>query len=117
MSITYLSAARMFCLSGGDVSYVLHIDDSDHLMNLYWGKRVPDGAIQPAYENYPVGASFDMPANRLPYELPVRGTGWYGTPAVSAVNAQGNDTIDLKYVSHSIYAGKKPLPGLPATYV
>jgi len=117
MSINYVSESRSFYLAGGDVSYVLHVTEDGHLMNLYWGKRVPDGAVSTELVGYPACASFDMEANRLPYELPVRGSGWYGAPAVSVINAQGNDVVVLEYVSHSIYAGKKPLPGLPATYV
>ena len=117
MSITYHSQSRTFDLCGGDTSYVLHVDANGTLMNLYWGKRVPDGAVQPHLENYPEGASFDMQANRLPYELAVRGSGWYGTPAVAVRNAQGDDVVVLEYADHRIYAGKKPLKGLPAAYV
>jgi alpha-galactosidase len=117
MSIVYNGDMKTFCLSGGDVSYVLHVDGDGHLMNLYWGKRVPDGAVVPALENYPGGASFDLPASHLPWEIPTRGRGWYGTPAVGAVNAAGDDVVDLTYVSHEIMPGKKKLEGLPATYV
>ena len=117
MSIVFHSESRSFYLAGGDVSYVMHVTENNTLVNLYWGKRVPDGAISPSLEGYPACASFDMEANRLPYELPVRGSGWYGTPAVSVINAQGNDVVVLEYVGHTIYAGKKPLAGLPATYV
>ena len=117
MAIGYIAENRTFWLSGGDVSYVLHVDGAGLLMNLYWGKRVADGAIEPCMDCYPSGASFELQAGQLPYELPTRGSGWYGTPAVGAVNAQGNDVVVLTYVSHEIYAGKKPLPGMPATYV
>ena len=117
MSVTYNGDMKTFCLSGGDVSYVLHVDGNGHLMNLYWGKRVPDGAIAPALENYPSHASFDLQAYHLPWELPTRGRGWYGTPAVGAINAAGDDVVDLTYVSHEIFHGKKKPEGLPATYV
>ena len=117
MPITFHSDSRSFYLSGGDVSYVLHVTEEGLLLNLHWGKRVPDGSIPAELMGYSFGASFDLPANRVPYELAVRGSGWYGTPAVSAINAQGNDVVVLEYVGHAIYAGKKPLPGLPATYV
>ena len=117
MPITYDGQARVFTLSGGDVSYVLHVDGFGHLMNLYWGARVPDGSVTPELRNYPGGASFDMQTNHLPWEIPTRGRGWYGTPAVAAVNAMGDDVVDLTYVSHVLYPGKRPLAGLPATYV
>ena len=117
MPIRYLPDSRAFFLSGGDVSYVLYVDEKGTLLNLYWGKRVPDGSVSFEAAAYPDGASFDLAANRLPYELPVRGSGWYGTPAVSAINAHGDDVVVLKYAGHRQYAGKHPLNGLPATYV
>ena len=117
MSIRYHSDSQTFYLSGGDVSYVLYVDENGTLLNLYWGKRVPDGSVSFEPDAYPEGASFDLAANRLPYELPVRGSGWYGTPAVSAINAHGDDIVVLKYLGHRVYAGKHPLDGLPATYV
>ncbi len=108
--------SQCFYLSGGAVSYVLHTDEQGALENLYWGKRIPDGSVTPALENYYAVASFDRDEYRRPHELPTRGSGWYGTPAVDLVNAQGNDVVTLRVVSCRVYAGKKPLPGLPATY-
>ena len=117
MAIAYGASDRTFYLSGGDVSYVLHVDENGSLMNLYWGERIADGSLRPSLGDYPGNASFDLQANHLPWELPTRGSGWYGTPAVSAVNAAGDDVVVLKYAAHEIYAGKRPLAGLPATYV
>ena len=99
------------------MSYVLHIDDCGRVMNLYWGSRVPDGSIEPQLENFPSSASFDPEIAYLPSDLPTTGSGWYGTPAVSVLNAHGDDMVVAKYVSHEIYSGKRPIEGLPATYV
>ncbi len=118
MPIVYHEQNRVFDLSGGDVSYVLHVAPDGSLMNLYWGKRVPAGAVQPALDSFRGGTDgFDQLRGRLPVEVPARGTGWYGTPAVAVTNAQGNDVVVLKYAAHRIDAGKTPLEGLPATYV
>ena len=73
MSIFYDSARRTFTLSGGNVSYVLHIDDCGRVMNLYWGARVPDGAIDAQLENYRSTASFDPAIAYLPSDLPTPG--------------------------------------------
>lgn len=117
MSIQYFAKDRTFYLSGGDVSYVMHVTPEGNLMHLYWGKRVTDGAIIPRIDCYPEGASFDKPAQHQPWEIPTHIGGWYGQAAVGAVNEMGDDLTELKVVSHEIYPGKRELTGLPATYV
>lgn len=116
MSIFYDENHKSFYLGAGKASYVLHVDEDGRLLNQHWGARVPDGAIQPDLSHYPTLASFDPRTNALPWELPTRGSGWYGEPAVAATNAKGNDMVQLTYVSHAIYMGKNRLPGLPATF-
>ncbi len=116
MSIFYDENQKSFYLGAGKASYVLHVDEDGRLLNQHWGARVPDGAIQPDLSHYPTLASFDPRTNALPWELPTRGSGWYGEPAVAATNAKGNDMVQLTYVSHAIYMGKNRLPGLPATF-
>ena len=116
MSIFYDENQKSFYLGAGKASYVLHVDEDGRLLNQHWGARVPDGAIQPDLSHYPTLASFDPRTNALPWELPTRGSGWYGEPAVAATNAKGDDMVQLTYVSHAIYMGKNRLPGLPATF-
>lgn len=117
MPISYDAKQRCFYLSGGNVSYVLHVDEKGRLLNLHWGDPVQDGSITPDLSGYPGFASFDLPESVLPHELPTRGNGWYGTPAVDVMNAEGNDVVVLRYASHTIYAGKRGIEGLPTTYV
>ena len=116
MSIFYDENQKSFYLGAGKASYVLHVDEDGRLLNQHWGARVPDGAIQPDLSHYPTLASFDPRTNALPWELPTRGSGWYGEPAVAATNAKGDDMVQLTYVSHAIYMGKNRLPGLLATF-
>ncbi len=116
MSIFYDENQKSFYLGAGKASYVLHVDEDGRLLNQHWGARVPDGALSPDFSHYPTLASFDPRTNALPWELPTRGSGWYGEPAVAATNAKGNDMVQLTYVSHAIYMGKNRLPGLPATF-
>ena len=108
--------ARTWTLSGGDVSYVLHQDEQDRLLNLYWGPRLPGDALRFDPGDYFSFASFDLPVSVLPLELPVCGSGWYGTPAVGIRDAAGNETADLRVVAAKTIPGKPALPGLPATY-
>ena len=114
MSINYCSESRSFYLAGGDVSYVLHVTEEGRLMNLYWGKRVPDGAISTSLVGYPACASFDMEANRLPYELHVRGSGWYGTPAVSKIFSILPPHAPMESASVPSKSNKKIIPSNPS---
>ena len=116
MSIFYDENQKSFYLGAGKASYVLHVDEDGRLLNQHWGARVPNGALSPDFSHYPTLASFDPRTNALPWELPTRGSGWYGEPAVAATNAKGDDMVQLTYVSHAIYMGKNRLPGLPATF-
>ena len=107
---------QVFTLSGGEVSYVLCVSKEGKLLNLHWGKRLPDHALTPDFSDYPGFASFDLPAAWMPWEAPVSGQGWYGTPAVDIITAQGDDVADLRVTGHRIFSGKKPPEGLPGTY-
>lgn len=116
MAICYDAKHCTFTLFGGDVSYVLHVTEDGRLMNLYWGKRVADGAVVPQMNDYPAFVSFDLPIGWQPAELPSLGAGWYGTPALDVQNAAGDHVVDLRVKAHCILAGKPGLQGLPATY-
>ena len=61
MSVVYNDRERVYTLSGGKVSYVLGITQDGRLMNLYWGPKVPDGAIPLIMTDYSGFASFDPP--------------------------------------------------------
>ena len=117
MPITFNDANRTFHLQGKTFSYCLYLDDELGLLNLYWGGRLPDDDITYLAKSYWGGASFDPVQGRAPTEVPTRGTGYYGTPAVCAMNIQGNDLTKLTYVRHEIKPGKRKLEGLPAVYV
>lgn len=117
MSVFFDSNHRCFYLSGGNTSYILHVDNAGRLLNLHWGARVPDASYAPDLSGYPDFASFDPRESTLPHELPTSGTGYFGLPAVSTLTAAGNNVTVLRYVSHRITPGKPALPGLPATYV
>ena len=117
MGISFNETQKCFYLSGGNVSYVLHVDEKGRLLNLHWGKKIQANSMIPDLSGYPGFHTYDLPEYLLPHEVPVLGSGWYGTPAVDVLNAQGNDVVVLRYLSHRIYPGKKRIPNLPATYV
>ena len=106
----------VFYLSGGSVTYILCVDPEGRLLNPYWGPRLPDGVFSWDSRDYYSFISFDLPVSRLPLDIPCCGSGWYGTPAVGALNAHGDDVTDLRVVSFHVIPGKPPLNSLPATY-
>lgn len=116
MPVEFCTESRTWTLSGGDTSYVLHQDDEGRLLHLYWGSRLSAGAVRFDPGDYISFASFDLPVSVLPQELPVCGSGWFGTPAVGVRDVNGNEVADLRIVSADIRPGKPALPGLPATY-
>ena len=117
MPVCYHAASKTFHLQGKTFSYVLAVREDGTLLNLYWGSRLPDSEITYLMDGYQGSASFDPLFGHLPLEMPTRGTGYYGTPAVCAMNAQGNDLTCLTYEDYTIASGKAAIPGLPATYV
>ncbi len=116
MPIIYNGQNKTFHLQGKSFSYCLMVDTDGTLLNLYWGKRLPDCDISYLKNAFYASASFDSPFTLLPLEVPTRGTGYYGTPAVCALNEQGNDLTCLTYESHTVTCGKSKIEGLPATY-
>lgn len=116
MPILFEKDRMTFHLQGKTFSYILKVFDGE-LLHLYWGAKLPDANFDNWLVSYYQGAAFELLTSRLPYEVPTRGRGWYGTPAINAVNAQGNDLTVLTYQMHEILVGKPPLSGLPASYV
>ena len=116
MPVEYNQQACTWTLSGGNASYVLHRDPENRLLHLYWGSRLPGNALSWQPEDYCSFASFDLPVSILPFEVPVCGSGWHGTPAVGIRNSCGDDVTDLRVLSWEVSPGKPALPGLPSTY-
>jgi alpha-galactosidase len=60
--------------------------------------------------------SFDLPDTLLPFTCPTGGCGDNRPTQLTLLGSDGNPCTRLTYRSHGVYAGKKLLPGLPATY-
>ena len=116
MSITFDAGAKLFHLSTAHTSYIIGIDKDLVPVHLYWGARLSDPDVWNIMPKSRPHASFEVEAYFKNYEFPCHGTGDYRTPAARALNSDGNSVTCLAYVGHEIYAGKKPLEGLPAVY-
>ncbi|MDA8425695.1 MAG: alpha-galactosidase [Treponema sp.] len=106
-----------FHLRNDFTSYILRVHEGGQAGQLYFGPALAAGR---SYRHLSPGefASFDNGAgdfSRL--ECPVRGSGDFRAPALVAEQADGSTVLDLVYVAHRVYAGKRPIAGLPSTYV
>lgn len=125
MAIIFDEKQKIFKLDSAGSSYIFKIYDEDYLVHLYYGAKIPDYNL-PHYEDRQMYASFsawnanltgtDFSADVYPFEIGCNGCGDMRISGLQIRNADGNAATDVRYVSHSIYSGKKKLPGLPALY-
>ncbi|MBQ8815480.1 MAG: alpha-galactosidase [Lachnospiraceae bacterium] len=125
MSIIYDAKENIFHLQTAHTSYVLGVLRGKYLLHLYYGGRISE--YHNIEENLPVHAGctwsatdieeFNYCTDTLPMEYPCYGSADLRTPAFHAEYESGSALTCPEYVGHRIIKGKKPLPGLPATYV
>ncbi|MCR5207977.1 MAG: alpha-galactosidase [Eubacterium sp.] len=123
MSIVYNEKNRTIKLDTPNTSYVLGIHNGGFLINLYYGRRLPDDNLWNLSFRH-TNASFspsdpeytDFSTDVAPMEYPTNGRGDFRVSALSVRGADGSSTTDLRYVSHSIFSGKPDMPGLPHLY-
>jgi len=125
MNIIWIKKSKQFHLYNDRISYVIGVSPNGEMVNLYVGKRIhdredmsyvlnftgmglPNGAVDPETESY------SMDLNRQEY--PSFGTTDFRTQAFEVEMSNGSRISSYKYRSHDIFAGKKGLNGLPATY-
>ena len=123
MNITWNKASGQFHLYNDRISYIMSVATSGELTNLYFGKRIHEKddmsyvIFRMGMPNVVVDAdteSYSMELNRQEY--PSFGTTDFGTQAFEVEMANGSRVSSFVYKSHSIFPGKRPITGLPATY-
>ena len=123
MNIIWNKKTGQFHLYNDRISYIIAVAPSGELANLYFGKKIHDRddfsyvIFRMGMPNIAVDAdteSYSMELNRQEY--PSFGTTDFGTPAFEVEMANGSGVSSFVYKSHSIYKGKRVIPGLPATY-
>lgn len=124
--ITYDEQQRILKLDTKNSSYVIGIFDENYLLNLYYGKKLPDAnlwnnakrnksaSFSPANPHIP-NESFSTDV--APMEYSVNGSGDFRISALAIRNADGNTVTDIRYVSHKIYPGKPSIAPLPSLYL
>lgn len=125
MSISFHESTKVFTLNTKRSTYQCQVIDYGFLSHLYYGKRLTDDEI--TYHFVPMdrgfsgnpndaGADRTFSADYLMQEYSSFGTGDYRSSAFSVTNTDGSNAADLRYQSHTIYAGKPKIKGLPAVY-
>ncbi|MBR6159257.1 MAG: alpha-galactosidase [Lachnospiraceae bacterium] len=123
MNITWNKASGQFHLYNDRISYIMSIATGGELTNLYFGKKIHEKddmsyvVFRMGMPNVVVDAdteSYSMELNRQEY--PSFGTTDFGTQAYEIEMANGSRVSSFVYRSHSIFRGKRPIEGLPATY-
>lgn len=125
MPITYNEKSREFHLYNNKISYLIKILANEQLGQLYFGKRIPnrenhDYLVENTYRpvtSYVFDDDYSFSLGNVKQEYPAYGTTDQRRPALDIKQPNGSRITDFKYVSHKIYAGKRKLTGLPATYV
>lgn len=124
MGIVFDSKRHVFRLDTPNTSYLCAVvDEEGFLGHLYYGKKITDTDM--GYLLKTMEAPY-MPsvANRervafswsFPFEYPTHGLGDMRESCLTVETKGGHHVCGLRYVSHEIFAGKKALPGLPATF-
>ncbi len=124
MAIRYNEQNRCFQLDTKGTSYVIGIADAEGFAgHAYFGKKLGEDDV--AYLMRTGENPFTPESNArdrlsfldsFPMEYPCGGVGDFRQSAIAVRSAAGHRGLQLTYDSHSIYRGKKPLEGLPATW-
>lgn len=101
---TFDSAAKVFRLDGGNVSYVFGVNSRGELQQLYWGGRLGAKDAFPQATPMPEWASFDSSYTTTPQEYAAWGAGLFVEPALKITFADGNRDLVLHYESHTVTA-------------
>lgn len=125
MPIAYHESTKQIHIYNDYLSYIIEIMENGQLGNLYYGKKIHDReSFSYLHEEKARSeAAFACPApsilclQYIKQEYPSYGTGDYRYGAYSIEQENGSYISKFEYVSHTVFAGKKKLEGLPAAYV
>lgn len=127
MPIKYHENGKVFHLYNGTISYVIQITENKKLSTVYFGRKLMDRVgLESILENWnpstggwPVAIPEPgtLMMHKTPLEYPEYGTGDFRSPAISIKSGDGSYVTDFQYQNFEIFAGKKDLGVMPATYV
>lgn len=123
MGIIYEEERGIWKLDTPHTSYIIGIADKQYIGHIYYGARIRDcgGCSWMRTGEAPFVPSENMRdkcsfMDSFPAEYPGNGVGDFRESAVSVRDEAGNTAVQPLYTGYRIYAGKPPIPGLPATF-
>lgn len=114
----------IFHLQTDQTSYAFALAEQGILVHMHWGQKVRssqhfqgwqarDRAFSPPLSSSAPNFSLDT----APQEFPTYGCGDFRAPSIEVQSPDGSTVGSLRYHEHRVTRGKRPLLGLPATYV
>ncbi|HKG57870.1 MAG TPA: alpha-galactosidase [Candidatus Limnocylindrales bacterium] len=116
-SIDWLEETHELHLRTEGFSYVVAVLESGALGGVHLGAPLRGGVSHRGLRTGEFHGFANRVGDPVPLEYPTAGTGDYRIPALVIQHADGSSVLDLRYVSHRIFAGKGRISGLPSTYV
>ncbi len=125
MGIAYLAAERVFQLDTPNTTYLIGIVGTEGFLgHLYYGKKL--NSVQGAESLFRLEEPPYTPdtnarerldfLDTFPTEYSGHGVGDFRESSIRVKDKNGHSAVQLFYVSHEIYRGKRALEGLPATF-
>ncbi|QFJ54630.1 alpha-galactosidase [Pseudobutyrivibrio xylanivorans] len=124
MGVKIFEKEKQFHLFNSKISYLIGECRDGEIGQIYFGKRINENQIILGYQTlagrpYCNPAEYDESYTKelACLEYPAFGNGDMRGSAYEIRQANGSRVTNLVYKSHVVYEGKKPIPGLPASYV
>ncbi|MBR5636933.1 MAG: alpha-galactosidase [Pseudobutyrivibrio sp.] len=124
MAIKIFEQEKQFHLYNSKISYVIGECRDGEIGQLYFGKRINENQIIYSYQGVAGRLDCDVKVYDENYskemaclEYPAFGNGDYRNSAYEVRQLNGSRVTNLVYQGYEVYEGKKPIPGLPASYV
>lgn len=121
--ITFDEKTKTFRLETNSSLYALTITKRGHIAHTWYGAKLGTDDISCFTRQYEYGYN-DNPVFReklnyldmLPMEYPTEGIGDFRESALSVLNEQNRNAIELKYKSYKIINGTLDIPDLPCVF-
>lgn len=105
------------------ISYILEVIDNKYLVNRYFGKSIREYRETNSFQYYKrsyntqhVSSVENLSFDDFPFEYPSRAHGDFRIPAISIIQDNGIDMINLTFKEWRILKEKPEIKGLPSTF-